>query len=144
MIIAVDFDGTIVENSYPRIGREIPLAFQSLIKIQKIYKHQLILWSFREGELLQEAIDFCMERGLIFYAINQNDSSEKSVSGPRKLIADLFIDNHNLGGIPDWNLIYEMIENQTSLCNYEKVYRNALDGRQINSQGIINTHQHLV
>ena len=63
MIIAVDFDGTIVEHKYPEIGRELPFAIETLKKLQQ-ERHRLILWSVREGKLLQEAVDFCRERGL--------------------------------------------------------------------------------
>lgn len=70
MIIAVDFDGTIVEHKYPEIGRELPFAIETLKKLQQ-ERHRLILWSVREGELLQEAVDFCRERGLEFYAVNR-------------------------------------------------------------------------
>lgn len=71
MIIAVDFDGTIVEHKYPEIGRELPFAIETLKKLQQ-ERHRLILWSVREGKLLQEAVDFCRERGLEFYAVNSN------------------------------------------------------------------------
>ena len=54
MIIAVDFDGTIVEHKYPAIGKEIPFAFETLRKLQTEH-HKLILWSVREGKLLDEA-----------------------------------------------------------------------------------------
>ena len=54
MIIAVDFDGTIVEHRYPRIGREIPFAITTLRRLQAEH-HQLILWTVREGRLLDEA-----------------------------------------------------------------------------------------
>ena len=57
MIIAVDFDGTIVEHKYPEIGRELPFAIETLKKLQQ-ERHRLILWSVREGKLLQEAVDF--------------------------------------------------------------------------------------
>ena len=50
MIIAVDFDGTIVEHKYPEIGRELPFAIETLKKLQQ-ERHRLILWSVREGEL---------------------------------------------------------------------------------------------
>ena len=53
MIIAVDFDGTIVEHRYPRIGEEIPFAVDTLKLLQQ-EKHRLILWSVREGALLDE------------------------------------------------------------------------------------------
>ena len=71
MIIAVDFDGTIVEHKYPEIGRELPFAIETLKKLQQ-ERHRLILWSVREGKLLQEAVDFCRERGLEFYGLSGN------------------------------------------------------------------------
>ena len=57
MIIAVDFDGTIVEHRYPRIGEEIPFAIDTLKLLQQ-EKHRLILWSVREGTLLEEAVEW--------------------------------------------------------------------------------------
>ena len=70
MVIAVDFDGTIVEHRYPRIGEEIPFAIDTLKLLQQ-EKHRLILWSVREGALLDEAVEWCKTRGLEFYAINK-------------------------------------------------------------------------
>ena len=51
MIIAVDFDGTIVENRYPYIGNEKPFAIETLKLLTRDH-HQLILWTCREGRLL--------------------------------------------------------------------------------------------
>lgn len=68
--IAVDFDGTIVTHEYPKIGREIPFAIETL-KMLIRDQHRLILWSVREGELLQEAVDWCKERGVEFWAVNR-------------------------------------------------------------------------
>lgn len=59
MIIAVDFDGTIVEHKYPHIGKEIPFAISTLKRLQAEH-HQLILWTVREGRLLEEAVNFVM------------------------------------------------------------------------------------
>lgn len=70
MIIAVDFDGTIVEHRYPEIGRELPFAIETLKTLQR-EGHRLILWSVREGRLLDEAVEFCKARGLEFYAVNR-------------------------------------------------------------------------
>ena len=103
MTIAVDFDGTIVTHAYPQIGKPIPFAIDTLKRLQQEDHHQLILWTCREGELLQEAIDYCASRGLEFYAVNSNFPEETSdIVRARKLEADLFIDDRNLGGIPDW------------------------------------------
>ncbi len=110
MIIAVDFDGTIVTHEYPRIGKEIPFAIDTLKRLQLNPDHQLVMWTVREGELLAEAVEYCRSRGLEFYAINNNYPEEnKKNHEPRKLKADLFIDDRNLGGLPDWGVIYRMI-----------------------------------
>lgn len=109
MIIAVDFDGTIVEHKYPEIGRPIPFAIETLLMLQKD-QHKLILWTVREGKLLQDAIDYCAERGLYFYAANENYVGENNPSSPRKLNAEMFIDDRNLGGLPDWGVIYNTIQ----------------------------------
>ena len=120
MIIAVDFDGTIVEHKYPHIGKERPFAIATLKKLQAEH-HKLILWSVREGHLLQEAVDYCRERGLEFYAVNSNtpaDEDDTSRRHSRKLNADLYIDDRNIGGLHDWGVIYEMIHNRWSYEQY--------------------------
>lgn len=127
MILAVDFDGTIVENKYPEIGKELPFAITTLKRLQKEQQHQIILWTRREGKLLDEAINFCRERGLEFYAVNQDNPDDEQGNGPRKLEADLFIDDRNLGGMPDWGLVYRMIRANKPDRNYEEVYRSAFE-----------------
>lgn len=109
MIIAIDFDGTIVEHKYPQIGKPVPFAIETLLQLQKD-KHVLLLWSVREGDLLQEAIDYCAEHGLHFYAHNANHPGEDRTKAARKLNADMFIDDRNLGGLPDWGVIYNAIK----------------------------------
>ena len=114
MIIAVDFDGTIVEHKYPTIGPELPFAIETLIKLKE-EGHRLILWTVREGKLLDEAVDFCLKRGLEFYAINRDYPEEEKGRNnhySRKLKVDLWIDDRNLGGLPDWGTIYEMVHNK--------------------------------
>lgn len=110
MTIAVDFDGTIVEHRYPEIGKEKPFAIQCLKQLQQ-EGNRLILWTSREGKLLEEAVVFCHERGLDFYAVNSNQPDDALFKHPSaKVIADVYIDDRNLGGIPDdWGAIYEMI-----------------------------------
>lgn len=108
MIIAVDFDGTIVEHKYPKIGRPIPFAIETLLRLQKD-GHVLLLWSVRTDELLQEAVDYCESKGLKFHAANKNYPEEDVTTASRKLNADLFIDDRNLGGLPDWGVIYHAI-----------------------------------
>ncbi|MBO7646390.1 MAG: hypothetical protein J6S52_05205 [Prevotella sp.] len=112
MTIAVDFDGTIVEHAYPKIGKEIPFATETLRQVIK-ERHRLILWSVREDAVLQEAIDWCKERGVEFYAVNRDypeEEPEKNNHFSRKLKVDLWIDDRNIGGLPDWGTIYRMIK----------------------------------
>ena len=114
MIIAVDFDGTIVEHKYPAIGRELPFAIETLRKLQSD-RHKLILWTVREGGLLEEALSFCRERGLEFYAVNRDypeEERDRNNHFSRKLKADVFID--------DWGTIYEMV---TKGLSYEDLTR---------------------
>lgn len=114
MIIAVDFDGTIVEHAYPAIGKPIPFALDTLKQLQQD-RHQLLLWTVREGALLQEAIDYCQSNGLYFYAHNANFPEEERSGAARKLKADLFIDDRNFGGLPHWGIIYQTIRKEITL-----------------------------
>lgn len=110
MIIAVDFDGTIVEHAYPKIGKPIPFAIETLKMLQRD-QHLLIMWTVREGELLDDAIKYCKDRGVEFYAVNSNMPDQVDDEfATRKLNAELFIDDRNLGGLPDWGVIYQMIK----------------------------------
>jgi len=110
MIIAIDFDGTIVEHQYPAIGKILPFAFETLLLLQK-KGHQLILWSYRSGKELDEAVSFCEKRGLVFYAVNKSYPEEDfcAATFSRKIHADLFIDDRNLGGLPSWGEIYQQL-----------------------------------
>ena len=117
--IAVDFDGTIVEHRYPRIGEERPFATETLRML--INDHQrLILWTVREGHLLQEAIDWCHERGVDFWAVNRDypeEEVEKNNHFSRKLKADYFIDDRGIGGLPDWGQIYRIISERRTYAD---------------------------
>lgn len=116
MVIAVDFDGTIVEHKYPAIGNEIPFATETLRMLIE-ERHKLILWSVREGKLLDEAVEWCRARGVEFYAVNKDYPEETKTNNnhfSRKLKADLFIDDRNIGGLPDWGQIYNMVHNHLS------------------------------
>ncbi|MEW4924323.1 BT0820 family HAD-type phosphatase [Algibacter sp. 2305UL17-15] len=108
-LIAVDFDGTIVEDAYPRIGKPQMFAFETLKKLQD-EGHRLILWTYRCGDRLDEAVAFCKENGIIFYAINQSFPEEEyTPEVSRKINADLFIDDRNIGGFLGWGQIYQML-----------------------------------
>ncbi|MBN4070266.1 hydrolase [Olleya sp. AH-315-F22] len=112
LIIAVDFDGTIVEDEYPDIGKPRIFAFETLKKLQE-NGHRLILWTYRSGIRLNESVAFCKKNGIEFYAVNKSFEEEQfDYSKSRKIYADLFIDDRNIGGVLGWGEVYQMITNE--------------------------------
>lgn len=126
MVIAVDFDGTIVEHRYPEIGEEIPFAIDTL-KMLIADRHKVILYTMRNGKLLDEAVRWCSARGVEFYAINSdvpNDFvSDRDKNFSSKVNADYFIDDRNIGGLPDWTTIYKII---TRGLTFEQILRKKI------------------
>lgn len=113
MRIAVDFDGTIVEHKFPEIGEEMLFAFDTLKMLQK-QNHQLILWTYRWGKYLDDAVEYCKENGIEFYAVNKNHPEEEFFEEKmsRKIDADIYIDDRNIGGFPGWGKIWQMLNDQ--------------------------------
>ncbi len=112
LIIAIDFDGTIVEDGYPGIGKPRLFAFETLKKLQED-GHRLILWTYRSGKTLKEAVTYCEENGIEFYAVNKSYAEEQfDETKSRKIYADLFIDDRNIGGVLGWGEVYQMITNE--------------------------------
>ena len=120
LIIAVDFDGTIVEDAYPEVGSARIFAFETLKELQSD-GHRLILWTYRNGSKLDEAVAFCKKNGIEFYAVNKSypeEVYEGKVS--RKINADLFIDDRNIGGMLGWGEIYSLITNKPEIILRKK------------------------
>jgi len=121
LTIAVDFDGTIVENRFPDIGKPLLFAFESLQKLHE-EGHRLILWTYRTGEKLEDAIAFCEKNGLKFYAVNcsyPEEEFDQSIS--RKILADIYIDDRNFGGMKGWGEIFQALTiNNTTLKSVKK------------------------
>ena len=126
MRIAVDFDGTIVEHKYPSIGKEKPFAVETLKQLAAD-GNQLILWTVRSGDLLHDAVKWCSERGLKFYAVNSNQPEGSLFAGRSngspKIMADIFIDDSNLGGIPEWSEIYSMVNGKKNQLHHKRTHR---------------------
>ncbi len=122
MKIAVDFDGTIVEHKYPDIGKEILFAFKTLKALQDQH-HELILWTFRSGKELDEAVEFCRKNGIEFYAVNKSYPEEvfDEAQISRKIHADVFIDDLNLGGFPGWGEVWRMLNPSENLTIEDEI-----------------------
>lgn len=105
MILAIDFDGTIVNDRFPEIGELIPQAIDTILQLQAC-GHKLILWTCRENgpdrNYIEEAINFCAQYGLFFDAINENmpDSPFAHLGNSRKIYADYYIDDKSI--LPLW------------------------------------------
>jgi len=100
VIIAVDFDNTIVENEFPEIGEPLPGAF-TWLKRWKDSGATLILYTLRSnhrtyGDVLTQAVEFCKERGLEFDYVNENPEQSDWTDSP-KVYADYYIDDRSLG-----------------------------------------------
>ncbi|NJB82115.1 BT0820 family HAD-type phosphatase [Wenyingzhuangia aestuarii] len=114
-IIAVDFDGTIVKDEYPKIGPPQLFAFSTLRKMQE-RGYRLILWTLRDGKKLDEAVAYCKENGVEFYAVNKNYPEEiVDNNSIRKLHADLFIDDRNIGGFLGWGKIHQLLFSEDAI-----------------------------
>lgn len=120
MIILVDFDGTVVECDFPNIGKEQKNAIQTLKWLQN-QGHKLILWTCREDHIsdkscqyLTNAIDWCLQRGIIFDSINQpiecSYFPRQDYKYKRKPFAHLHLDDRNLGGFPGWDVVRKHVE----------------------------------
>lgn len=120
LTIAVDFDGTIVENKFPKIGKPKLFAFETLEKLQED-GHRLILWTYRAEDKLEEAVKFCEKRGIKFYAVNKSYPEEvfdDDIS--RKILADIFIDDRNIGGMWGWGEIYQRLKDRSIIREQKK------------------------
>lgn len=125
MVIAIDFDGTLVDHEYPRIGKEKLFAFETLKQLQN-EDHRLILWTIRTGKELDEAVEYCKNKGITFYAINKNYPEETfdEYRVSRKVNADIFIDDRNVGGFPGWSKIYQMLNEAGALSHGMEMEQN--------------------
>lgn len=133
MRIAVDFDGTIVENQYPAIGVEKPFAVRTLKQLAA-EGDEIILWTARSGQLLQDAVDWCESRGLTLSAVNSNYhkcvNHQNGFKGSRKIYADIFIDDRIIGGFPGWTNVYIKISRIKK--SIDKEFSKHEQGRRLN------------
>ena len=105
MIIVVDFDGTICKGTYPMIEGEQPAAGDSLRKLHED-GHYIILWTCRNGQPLIDALNWLLEHKIPFDRVNAHEPENLRQYGndTRKVYADCYIDDRNLGGFPGWDV----------------------------------------
>lgn len=120
MTIAVDFDGTLVQDKYPQIGEAAPYALDC-VKLLQDLGAKIILYSMRGDYLLEEAVRYCENHKFFPSGINTNpdqDAWHDQHGYPyttHKVYADVYIDDHNIEihktdtGCVDWNPLYHFI-----------------------------------
>ena len=97
-IIAVDFDGTLVENKFPEIGA-INTDVWAAVKAAQDIGYRVILWTCRTEDMLEAAIEFCRQNGLEFDEVNHNIPEVIAVYGgdTRKVFANYYLDDRSAG-----------------------------------------------
>lgn len=114
MIISVDFDGVLHTGMYPTIGADVSDAVNCLRALHND-GHYIILNTCRQGVLLIEAINWLLQNEVPFDRVNDNNpqNTARYGSNSRKIYADVYIDDKQVGGLPDWHKIYEYINKVT-------------------------------
>ena len=112
-IIAVDFDGTLCENKYPKIGRAHTEIIDYLNYRGNVCNDKLILWTCRSGQELKDAVDWCAEWGLYFDAINENLPETLKWMQPeaRKIFANEYLDDRAVAAINSYKEFYNSLYN---------------------------------
>ncbi|PDP77816.1 hypothetical protein [Porphyromonas gingivalis] len=111
MIIAIDFDGTLFQDTYPPVGEVMPGAVSAMQTLRQ-RGHYLIIWTCRYGEYLTDAVNALLEHGIPFDRINDhNPENIRQYGGEagKKVYAHLYIDDKNLGGFPGWEVALKEI-----------------------------------
>lgn len=112
MIIAVDFDGTIVRSNFPAILGEQPYAGEVLRALHG-QGHKIIIWTCRTGDQLLDAINWLLEHDIPFTRVNDHDPENVAKYGGeagKKVYAHCYIDDKNIGGFPGWRQCQEIIQ----------------------------------
>jgi hypothetical protein len=111
LVIAIDFDGTIVEQKFPEIGKLLPGAVKAIRQLKED-GHKIIIWSCRSlKEHIDEAKYFLNYYEIPFDAFNRSIKGATKIETFPKVYADVYIDDRQLGGLPAWKDIYNIIKN---------------------------------
>lgn len=114
MILAIDFDGTIVTDRFPSVGELRPGA-KRCINLLHSEGYYIIIWTCRTQNKALEVAQFLQENGIHFDKINESSPMNvEKYSGidTRKVYADLYVDDRGLIDIPSWQEIYTIVHNK--------------------------------
>lgn len=110
LILAVDFDGTIVHEAYPGIGSLRPGAKRVINRLHAD-GHYIIVWTCRNKHFKTQARKFLEANGINFHKLNEQKPEVSAKYGEtRKISADLYLDDKGIAGLPHWDEIYKIIK----------------------------------
>ena len=122
MILAIDFDDTIVKEEYPKIG---PLRIGAKKYINKLFDdgHYIIIWTCRSDDAELEAEIFLLENKIRFHKVNAHNpvNIHRYGNDTRKISAHLYIDDKNISGLPTWEEIYNIVTEKQKKYDQGKV-----------------------
>lgn len=113
-VLAIDFDGTIVENDHPNVGKPNPGAIEVLRELME-KGYRLILLTMREGDALNQAVVYCNGHNVDFIGINENPEQKEWAPDSRKVYANLYIDDAGM------NIPLRMGSNEKPCVDWEKL-----------------------
>lgn len=117
MIFAIDFDGTIVEHEYPRIGEERLDALFTMKNLQDA-GHQIVIWTCRCGEDLASVVNWFKLVGFEPDGYNANPDGLPGFGIP-KIYADVYLDDRNFPPFKDWQEVRDEFLNSDGTCKEE-------------------------
>lgn len=93
---AFDFDGTIVKNKFPDIGKEISETTEKIRELWENVRNIIIIWTCRSGDYLNEMKAFLIKEKIPFDFINENPLVDY---GSPKIFAHEYYDDRS-GELP--------------------------------------------
>ncbi len=106
MILAVDFDGTVVDHEYPKIGK-LKTGAREALKAFKKKGHKIAIWTCRQGQEERDVREFLIEHDVPFDSINT--AVPGADLGTRKIYADVYIDDKGIRFEDNWEEIKKFI-----------------------------------
>lgn len=98
LTLAIDFDGTIVQDAYPNIGKLLPFAKETIRLLYYDYNCDIVIWTCRSGKEELDCEKFLIENNIPFTTINKNTPAviqRWNSDDSRKVYADVYIDDRS-------------------------------------------------
>ncbi|MDD5649611.1 MAG: hypothetical protein PHF86_04225 [Candidatus Nanoarchaeia archaeon] len=94
LILAVDFDGTIIKDEKDYVPRELIPNAKEVLKWAHEKGCYIILWTCRSGKMLKQATDFLDKNNIAYDAVNEN-APTTNFKTSRKIFSDYYIDDRS-------------------------------------------------